>query len=601
LASIPDGFADEVAVHGRLRKMAPRYHAMEEVVTRTRAEQDALRGQLADEFAVLKAIFIGKGRDSSWGPKVVELGFAVRTVDRWVVKKLASGRLPSWVEERLRANQSPKPGPDPAALLKTKVAIYLTAAQRSEFLACAEQLGEERLTAAIFRSVVGHPPELPGLTNLSPGLPAFRQTLGNQSTQSGGCNPLSPTDPAGVPPSGGMSTTTALTTNDVPLTPALMKLTRPPQVWDCHAGKDYPADAAYVGCRTIHPFKRHVIREGTIFGNGAEPLASHEGSLHSEVEFRAYAVEKLLDPSFLAEAETLRGRDLLCWCVQNGERRAEFCHARVWLELINNPSGGLRNPNASAEQRRDFDWGYYEPNFLSKAEADALFGMASAQPRTRPTVQRSGHPLRRCASTTWSVWDEHAEPLPLMAGIVDAPPLQCKLSALAGTEVNYFSLQAYEDERDHIGWHQHREDKCRDARVFIISLGERRSFGVDKLCPDCLLCDACNQRRCRLRGAKCGSREKYRDAKKHRQTCLVRKRTKVVLLPGHGSLIALTSEANDWYEHAVLNDKEPKGLRISINTKCIPPEDAAEGYVPRELRAGAGFSHEAPVLHANPA
>jgi hypothetical protein len=74
-----------------------------------------------------------------------------------------------------------------------------------------------------------------------------------------------------------------------------------------------------------------------------------------------------------------------------------------------------------------------------------------------------------------------------------------------------------------------------------------------------------------------------------------------VLLPGHGSLIALTNEANDWYEHAVLNDKEPKGLRISINTKCIPPEDAAEGYVPRELRVGTGFSHEAPVIHANSA
>ena len=50
--------------------------------------------------------------------------------------------------------------------------------------------------------------------------------------------------------------------------------------------------------------------------------------------------------------------------------------------------------------------------------------------------------------------------------------------ALAGKEVNYFSLQAYENERDHIGWHQHREDKCRDARVFITSLGECRSFGV---------------------------------------------------------------------------------------------------------------------------
>jgi hypothetical protein len=44
--------------------------------------------------------------------------------------------------------------------------------------------------------------------------------------------------------------------------------------------------------------------------------------------------------------------------------------------------------------------------------------------------------------------------------------------------------------------------------------------------------------------------------------------------------------------HAVLDDKEPKGLRVSINTKCIPPEDAAAGYVPRELRIAAGFAQE---------
>jgi len=76
----------------------------------------------------------------------------------------------------------------------------------------------------------------------------------------------------------------------------------------------------------------------------------------------------------------------------------------------------------------------------------------------------------------------------------------------------------------------------------------------------------------------------------------VRKATKTTLLPDHGSLIFLTSEANDWYEHAVLDDKVPKGLRISINTKCIPPEDAAEGYVPRELRIDGGFSHEVPTI-----
>jgi Domain of unknown function (DUF4326) len=113
------------------------------------------------------------------------------------------------------------------------------------------------------------------------------------------------------------------------------KMPRQPQVWDCHAGKKYPADAVYVGCRTTHPFKGHAIREGTIFGNGANPLISHEGALHSDREFRAYAIEKLKDPAFRAEAEKLRGKDLLCWCVQSGKRRAEFCHARVWLELIN--------------------------------------------------------------------------------------------------------------------------------------------------------------------------------------------------------------------------------------------------------------------------
>jgi hypothetical protein len=370
---------------------------------------------------------------------------------------------------------------------------------------------------------------------------------------------------------------------------------RQPQVWDCHAGKKYPADAVYVGCRTTHPFKGYVIRGGTIFGNGANPLVSHDGALASEREFRAYAIEKLKDPAFRAEAEKLRGKDLLCWCVQTGKRRAEFCHARVWLELINNAHEELPTAGSSTKQRRDFDWGYYEPNFLTKAEADALFGMAKTQKRDRPIIKRSGYPLRRCASTTWSVRDRHADDDALMVPLAEAPQeiisLQRKLSDLAGKEVNYFSVQAYENERDHIGFHQHREDKCRDARVFIISLGERRTFAVDRLCPECLLCEACNRRRCHPNGPRCSSHVVCRAAKQHRRTCAVRKATKTTLLPEHGSLIFLTSEANDWYEHAVLDDKVSKGLRISINTKCIPPEDAAEGYIPRELRHGGGFGH----------
>lgn len=108
------------------------------------------------------------------------------------------------------------------------------------------------------------------------------------------------------------------------------ELAREPRVWDCHAGKDYPADAVYVGCR-VRNRRGDVIREGSIFGNGTNPLVSHKGTLHTESEFRAYAVEQLKNPAFRSEAEGLRGRDLLCWCVQDGPNRAEFCHAQESL------------------------------------------------------------------------------------------------------------------------------------------------------------------------------------------------------------------------------------------------------------------------------
>jgi hypothetical protein len=105
-------------------------------------------------------------------------------------------------------------------------------------------------------------------------------------------------------------------------------------VWECRAGKNYPPDAVYVGCRVCDR-KGNVIREGTIFGNGTNPLISHKGGLKTEAEFREYAERKMKDPDFRARVRELRGKHLLCWCVQSGPRRAEFCHARVWLELAN--------------------------------------------------------------------------------------------------------------------------------------------------------------------------------------------------------------------------------------------------------------------------
>jgi hypothetical protein len=105
-------------------------------------------------------------------------------------------------------------------------------------------------------------------------------------------------------------------------------------VWDCHAGKRYPADAVYVGCRVLGRDGK-LIREGTPFGNGTNPLVAHDGALKTEGEFREYAEQRMQDPDFRAKIQALRGKHLLCWCVQSGPKRDEFCHARVWLELAN--------------------------------------------------------------------------------------------------------------------------------------------------------------------------------------------------------------------------------------------------------------------------
>jgi hypothetical protein len=101
-------------------------------------------------------------------------------------------------------------------------------------------------------------------------------------------------------------------------------------VWECRAGKNYPKDAVYVG-RRVMDRKGKVIREGTMFGNGM----TDKDAFKTEAEFREYAEKQLENPAFRAELEKLRGKHLLCWCVQTGPKREEFCHARVWLEIAN--------------------------------------------------------------------------------------------------------------------------------------------------------------------------------------------------------------------------------------------------------------------------
>lgn len=238
----------------------------------------------------------------------------------------------------------------------------------------------------------------------------------------------------------------------------------------------------------------------------------------------------------------------------------------------------------------------YDPNFFTNP--DDLFEFTKKFPRVRPRnpmnssmflhrtsvahwndYGMSAKMMRRNQTTQLQVTEQNKYPT------MDFAPWQVKqlaikLSLIATKPVNYFSLLGYENETDHIDFHQHAEDRARDARVFIVSLGETRTFGLREICPACRVCDACNEAACDGHKRTC---MECVVAKQHRKTCrIIRDRSRWInLQPVHGSLIVLPNDCNWTHEHAVLDDKTPKGLRISFNTKCLPTDESLEEFIAR--------------------
>jgi len=94
-----------------------------------------------------------------------------------------------------------------------------------------------------------------------------------------------------------------------------------PRVFDCHAGKIYPADAVYVG-RLVRDRKTgKITRPGTILGNPRIPAE----------RFPAYFADAMHDPAYRTAFEALRGKNLLCYCGPS----APFCHAKYLLQQAN--------------------------------------------------------------------------------------------------------------------------------------------------------------------------------------------------------------------------------------------------------------------------
>jgi len=183
----------------------------------------------------------------------------------------------------------------------------------------------------------------------------------------------------------------------------------------------------------------------------------------------------------------------------------------------------------------------YVENFYSGKAQNELFEFVRALPFTRLKNRRNQNSsIRKVSYGTWSplLKARYSGTLP-----IDDAPDQLKELAEAmsefrgGMPINYISCLGYVDECDHIGWHKHYEDDGnKDQSVTVISLGEVRTLS--------------------LRPLKSKDKNQYEEFD-----------------TAPGSLYVLPHDYNTTHEHAVLDDKRPRRLRISINCKSLSPAD----------------------------
>jgi len=174
----------------------------------------------------------------------------------------------------------------------------------------------------------------------------------------------------------------------------------------------------------------------------------------------------------------------------------------------------------------------YIENFYTKTEADELFAFVQSQPSVRRKTQY-GAPRLHTNYPSYSI-PAVGNNLPLE----EMPPiyreLQARLSAYAGRPTDYVNCLGalgFHGTRESMNWHQHNAPFVRaqaDQSVWVLSLGTVRPIGIRVLGDE-------NERRWER------------------------------LYPRHGSLYVLPHSYNTTHEHAVLANKNARGLRIGVN------------------------------------
>jgi hypothetical protein len=178
----------EIEVEARLFKAAPEYRDLVILAAKKRADAGRIREKLAHDFAIYKAIKVGRGRDGEWGAFVEKLGFKTRTVDRWVSDKikLASGELPAWVVAKLKSNQDPEPtaAPTEAKIQPLELLLVgLSDEQKIQFNEAMDKFPPEAFALFIFEAVTTHP------IALAPKVERKRMTFRDDDSEIGGPEP----------------------------------------------------------------------------------------------------------------------------------------------------------------------------------------------------------------------------------------------------------------------------------------------------------------------------------------------------------------------------------------------------------------------------
>jgi hypothetical protein len=162
--------------------------------------------------------------------------------------------------------------------------------------------------------------------------------------------------------------------------------------------------------------------------------------------------------------------ELRGFCIECGMKPNE-CMCRMEPEEL-----------AAATEKKKYEFlDRYRENFLDPEFADRLFKACQTLPMSRPMTKQSDYkvPLRRLRMPLFAR-DPGLLVTPTMnqgtmISFADAPAeIRGRADILdkeAGKQVEFLSLNGYENRLDRIDWHQHREDDCRDARVLIVSLG----------------------------------------------------------------------------------------------------------------------------------